>query len=119
MTLYFFLAEAFPVDINELPGRHKQMTWIVVNRSVPNSKGRRGHTSRPVAVTRPELQSWRSPLTSTSASRSIPGLRSRLPMEITLSMMRESLTAAVVADALDSLGYRNPVTACGLAATDQ
>jgi len=28
-------------------------------------------------------------------------------MEITLSMMRESLTAAVVADALDALGYRN------------
>ncbi len=27
-------------------------------------------------------------------------------MDITLSMMRESLTAAVVADALDSLGYR-------------
>jgi len=28
-------------------------------------------------------------------------------MDITLSMMRESLTSAVVADALDALGYRN------------
>ncbi len=31
----------------------------------------------------------------------------RVPVEITLSMMRERLFAAVICDALDSLGYRN------------